>query len=571
MAEEVASERTKRLASLLAGAAVAYFTVIAVAHGAGGFTVDVLGLRVSLHDTRKPLLTVLGLLTAAALLAPEALLGARRRLDAISRRAPRTLPWLVASVAALVISLLKVKQHHVLQTSAFDLAIQSSVAWNTSQGRPFVDTIQGMNYLGDHFSPIHVALALIYRVWPSPLCLMVLQSAGFGLAAVAVYRLTLRHVGDVSVALPAMLLFLLNPYLHEISAFDFHPVALAVPIFLWLLDSLESGRMTAFVLLALAAATVEETLLPPLAGVGVYAFFLQPRRRWLGLVLAVGAAGLFVVELKLLMPYFLGEDRLTHLHRYANLGGSIEEIVVSVWRDPLLVVRELLTPAEKPGALGALLLSVGFLPLLAPWQLLLAVIPILQVQLTSYEVQWRFSLQYSATVLPFLAFAAVHGLARVRGVLVRQQQKRAFVSPRAAARLGVMVAVVAVLTVPGMLPQYLTEWSPVRVAAAHRILAEVPPDASVCASHALVPHLVNRRRVAMLRPRDDGTPELSDAAIVVVDARVDERGAFPFRLEQYQAAVAYLRRSPEYALVREDEGMLLFRRTRPGAAPDARG
>lgn len=418
MSDDAASRSTNRLAGLLAGAAVAFVIVIALAHRIGGFTVHVLGLRVSLHDTRKPLLLVLGLLTAAALLAPDAILGARRRLDAMPLRARRALPWLVGSAAALVISLLKVQQHLVLQTSAYDLAIQSSVAWNTSQGRLFFDAIQGMNYLGDHFSPIHVALAPLYRLWPSPLCLMVLQSAGFGLAAVAVYRLALRHVGSVSAAFLAMLLFLLNPYLHEISAFDFHPVALAVPIFLWLLDCLETGRMTAFVLLALTAATVEETLLPPLAGVGLYVFFLHPRRRWLGLGLAVCAAGFFVVELGLLMPYFLGEDRLTHLHRYANLGGSIGEIVAAVCRDPLLVVRELVTPAEKPQALGALLLSVGFLPLLAPLQLLLAVIPILQVQLTSYEVQWSFSLQYSATALPFLVFAAVHGLARVRRVAV---------------------------------------------------------------------------------------------------------------------------------------------------------
>ena len=104
------------------------------------------------------------------------------------------------------------------------------------------------------------------------------------------------------------------------------------------------------------------------------------------------------------------------------------------------------------------------------------------------------------------------------------------------------------------------EWSPARVAAAHRILADVPPDESVCASQAFVPHLVNRPRVSMLRPRGDGTPELDDAAVVVVDARVDEWGAFPFPLEQYHAAVDHLRRSPEYVLVREDEGMLLFRR-----------
>ena len=147
MSDEVASSSTNSLAGLLAGAAVAQLIVVALAHRVGGFSVHVLGVRVSLHDTRKPLLIALGLLAAAALLAPDAILRARRRVDAIPLRARGALPWLMGSAAALAIALLKVKQHLVLQTSAFDLAIQSSVAWNTSQGRLFFDAVQGMNYL----------------------------------------------------------------------------------------------------------------------------------------------------------------------------------------------------------------------------------------------------------------------------------------------------------------------------------------------------------------------------------------------------------------------------------------
>ena len=48
------------------------------------------------------------------------------------------------------------------------------------------------------------------------------------------------------------------------------------------------------------------------------------------------------------MPYFLKEDHLTHIGRYANLGGnSLDEIVHAILQNPLILFREMVIPFQK--------------------------------------------------------------------------------------------------------------------------------------------------------------------------------------------------------------------------------
>src|SRR5439155_530553 len=117
-------------------------------------------------------------------------------------------------------------------------------------------------------SPIHLLLAFIYRLWESAVTLLIVQSVGIGLAATALYLLTLKYFNRRWPAIAMTILFLVNSYLHQVSTFDFHPIALAIPIFLWLLYFIERERYIPIIVLSLLAMTVEETLLAaPVSGV----------------------------------------------------------------------------------------------------------------------------------------------------------------------------------------------------------------------------------------------------------------------------------------------------------------
>src|SRR5713101_469791 len=137
-------------------------------------------------------------------------------------------PCLISVLAKvlLYLSYLKANQYFTFQSGAYDLGIQANVAWNTAHGYLFYDSIQNINYLGDHFSPINLLLAFIYRLWESAVALLIVQSIGIGLAATALYLLTLKHFNHRWPAIAMTILFLCNSYLHQVSTFDFHPIAL---------------------------------------------------------------------------------------------------------------------------------------------------------------------------------------------------------------------------------------------------------------------------------------------------------------------------------------------------------
>ena len=94
------------------------------------------------------------------------------------------------------------------------------------------------------FLPIHFVLSPFYFVWENAATLLILQSVGIGLASTALYLLTLEKVPQKWLALVMTIFFLFNPYLHRISTFDFHPIALAIPNIS--MDVVLSGKRTTY-------------------------------------------------------------------------------------------------------------------------------------------------------------------------------------------------------------------------------------------------------------------------------------------------------------------------------------
>ncbi len=86
-------------------------------------------------------------------------------------------------------------------------------------------------------------------------------------------------------------------------------------------------------------------------------------------------------------------------------------------------------------------------------------------------------------------------------------------------------------------------------------LALVPAHAVVSATNSLGAHLSARRRVLSL-------PKLSDATWVAAD---ETRSSYADRFAPLPSAAALvrLRRSPDWRLVFERDGVLVFRRVRP--------
>ena len=466
------------------------------------------------------------------------------------------------SVLAIYLCRLKAVQHYSFQTSAYDLGIQANVAWNTAHGYWFWDAVQGLNYLGDHFSPIHLLVAPIYRLWPDAMTLLVIQSAAIGSAATALYLICVQLFGRQREAILLTTLFAFNVYVHRVSAFDFHPVAFGIPIFLWALYCIETRRFAHAIALMCLAAGVEETLIPPIFGLGAYIFLFHRQHRTIGLMVMLAACVYFLAVVKVFMPFFLQEDRLTHIGRFSNLGGgTLSEIVVSILRNPLIPLREMLTPVAKIKSMTVLLMSVWLLPLLAPRQLILLVLPVTLMVIGNFEPQWRLYYQYSAPALPFLFFAAAHGLLRLHTLATTLPYRYRLSGSAIDAGLAVGVAVVVFGFYAKVRHLYYDSAAAVPVEAIAVMVRQVPAAADVCANQHIVPHLANRYRVTMFGRNRSHPQQLCDGRYLVIHRETTNgRLAWPMPVEDYRQAVAEVLQSNAFDVLAERAGVLLLRR-----------
>ena len=388
--------------------------------------------------------------------------------------------------------------------------------------------------------------------------MLIIQSIGIGLASTALYLLTLEKVHQKWLAIIMTIFFLFNPYLHRVSAFDFHPIALAIPIFLWILYCLEKGRRISVIVLCLLASTVEETLLPPLIGLGIYMSIFHKDFRRIGYSIAILATVCFVLELKVAMPYFLKEDRLTHIGRYANLGGnSLDEIIHALVQNPLILFRELVIPFQKVISLVLLFLSVGFLPLFAPQTLILLLLPIVPIVVSNYAPQWTLHAQYSATTLPFLFFGSVYGLNRLYPLLNRLWARWGSFSGTSAARIACLLILMLFSYNLYCSPSYVRKWSRTHVEAIASFVKEIPPTASVCATSNIIPHLINRQHVVMFGTLNNGALDLRNADYLLIDT---QSSGWPLSKEEFSQVVAAVYQSKAYILFKERDGVVLLKR-----------
>jgi len=198
------------------------------------------------------------------------------------------------------------------------------------------------------------------------------------------------------------------------------------------------------------------------------------------------------------------------------------------------------------GYLADLLVPLGGLWLAAPLVLVAALPELALNLLSSNRYQSSVHFHYVAGVIPPLVAASVLGAAAIA-------RRR----PRLLRPLGVFAAVVALASNArlGALPFWTKLDTTVTT---HDRIAEqglrlVPKDAPVSATNTLGAHLSARRRILSF-------PKLADATWVVADERklsyLDSNKVRPAK-----AALAELRRNPDWRLVFGRDGILVFRKS----------
>jgi uncharacterized membrane protein len=446
---------------------------------------------------------------------------------------------------------LSVLRHEAFVTGRFDLGNMVQAVWSTAHGDPLkMTSLHGdqISRLAAHVDPILVLFAPLWLLWPSPNMLLVVQAAVIALGAIPVFLLARKHLASPRAALGFALAYLLYPATGWLTLNEFHPVALATPLLLFAFWYLDEDRLLPFAVFALAASACKEEIALVVAGFGIW--YAVAHRSWIaGSAIALAGFAWAAVAIGAVIPHYNAGAESDFYGRYSEVGGSAGGILRTTFTHPLRIAEAALSGRDLHYLLD-LVAPLAALCLLAPL-VLVAALPELAINLlSSTTTQTSIHFHYTAGLIPPLMIAAIFGAKRL---------SRWTFPIAAAIVLAAIVGNYRLGPIPGWrhVPGGQTfQATSGRVTdhdrIAQRALRLIPGGDVVSATNTLGAHLSARRRVLSF-------PYLEDSKWIAAD---ETQPGYADRYAPIPTAtqLAALRRSSEWQLVFEEDGILVFRR-----------
>src|SRR6266567_4480958 len=329
--------------------------------------------------------------------------------------------WLlivVMLVYALEMSHQAVLRYDTFKATAFDLGNMDQVIWNTIHGRWFQFTNQATDYYGPptrlavHFEPIILPLSLLYLFYADPRILLVFQTLALASGVLPVFLLTRKYLPEWPILASLMATaYLLSPAVLGLNIFDFHPIALATPLLLYAVLALTYKRYVWFIVACILAASCKEDIPLTVAILGLFLIWRYKLPR-LGFALTIGSILWSALAFGVIIPHFYpGAQHNNFWYRYETLGSSPTNAIINVVLHPWLLFTTFIT-LDRVYYLASLLRSTGFLGVLAPEWLLLALPGLAENILSTDPLLYSGAYHYNAAVIPFVMLSAIHGTRR---------------------------------------------------------------------------------------------------------------------------------------------------------------
>ncbi|MFH8609492.1 DUF2079 domain-containing protein [Streptomyces sp. NPDC018029] len=401
-------------------------------------------------------------------------------------------PHLLAAGLFLAYAVVSVSRYRRLETRSWDLGIfEQAVRAYAHLQVPVADLKgPGANILGDHFSPVTALLAPAYRLFPSPVTLLVAQALLIAVSVVPVTRAATRLLGR-GPGLAVGVAYGLSWGVQRAVDFDFHEICFALPLIAFSLEALLRQRWRAALLWALPLVLVKEDLGATLAAIAVVVAIRCRRtdpkalRHALG-VAAFGAVAT-LVTLTLVIPAFNSVGAYDYWDKVGDAGGT----------------GVLDGAGTKLRTLAWLLIPTGLLALRSP--LLLVALPTLGWRfLSADDHYWGTDWHYSAVLMPVVLLAFADAVAAARRDRRPWLRRYADLLPACAAAAA--LALTTSLPLAGVTESWTYEKSE-QVTAVERVLDRVPDGATVEANIGPVSRLTSRARVFWVGAADPVVPQ----------------------------------------------------------------
>ena len=481
-------------------------------------------------------------------------------------------------------------------TSAEDMGIMDQAVWSLTHGHLLQQTIcntvsdvncyglNGITRFAIHFEPILFPVSLFYLIWSSPDTLLVLQVLVVASGAFPAFWLARLRLRNELAAAGIALLYLLYPAQQQATIFEFHAVTFTAALLLFTLYFMYTRRTVWLFVFAILSMACKEEIALVIALFGLWSILFQQRWKSGGalFLLAVGWIGLDVLIFHIFSP--AGHPLLAS--RYSYLGSSPLQIARTILKHPHSFLLQYVFNPSDMQYYGILFAPAGYLPLVAPWVLVLAV-PSLAINVLSSDPNMHTGIfQYNAEIVPILIFATIEAIVLItwlvqwciKGIrLLTEKVLSSRTSMRLPqyldrlARLALMIALLGFILFNvvqqdftyGALPfSQGFQWPQTTAHArlAQQFVDMIPPAASVSAQSSLVPHVSHRSQIYLF-PYGDNSAEY-----IFLDVTSN---TYPLNYAPYIHEVKSLLLDGNYGVFAAQDGYMLFKRglASPGISP----
>ncbi len=472
-----------------------------------GFCGKVLFIRLSFHELDRPLFIALSLI----------LIGLFLRIRNLHVPITTRGAFTIGTIFFLTIATLKVLQYRFYVSSAFDLGIRANILHNLIRHGRVWDSLTGRHGFSGHFWPAAYPLSLLFLLWEDPRILLILQSLAIA-AVIPILHGVLESRGAGRYSLPVLLLYMVNYYVHRVSAFDFHPEALGIPLVLLSLYFFEKNRDIPASLLLISTYALKEDMAIMGLSVSLFLFFTLGKKK-LAVHLALFSILYFALSLWM-------------IERFGNLGTRFE----THYGGNAFAIEKFWVPIRFFGAFG-------FLPLLKIRDLTLIILPFLEHISSSYRPNYLLISQYSAALLPGIFYLIVRNLSEKNCKLLQ---------------LGIALSLLAYPFYYYLPPSKVSLRKSRYIDA---LLKKIPPGSRLSAGNHVAAHAATR----------DGTvlfPLFYDADFIVVDTTW--KSYQPLSYREGRKVLEEILNDPDYEVISDSFGVLFIaRRPKSGLSGEA--
>lgn len=460
---------------------------------------------------------------------------------------PAILISLAAGCFFLVIGL---AQHAHFATSGWDFGIFMQALYHYAHGILGPNTVRGVpTLLGDHLEPIMFLLVPLWWIFREN-TLFVVQSFAVTIGGLGVYTAVMAREDHWKrlYATAALMLFCVHWSLTQAVTFDYHNNVLGMMLLPWIIVAVQYKKWLWMWLLTILLLMTKETagLLVMMLGLGMVLTTKKEERLQGALLISVGIL-YFLLAIKVLIPFF-AQGSYAHL-TYDRLGSSLGDMLLFMLQHPLQTLQMFFDAPEKLQFWKYTLASGGFLLLLWPRLLLLALPLIAMKMLSSKDNHWGIWFHYQVELSVLISIALGWTCMRItRPVAVSAILLLLSINIWLTARMPLADRFTPAHSQIARIFSPLSAWQQ----AAQEALRMIPEDASVSVNNTLVPHLASRHHIFLF-------PEYDRAEYILLHE--DTYNVWPLATrEDMEVARARLAADPEFEVIFAKEGIVLYKR-----------